>query len=49
LAYSIDNISAIIEMFCRAVLDSLAYLWNFGEEMDPFLLILSKIALEEDE
>ena len=31
-------------MFCRAVLDSLAYLWNFGEEMDPFLLILSKIA-----
>lgn len=30
-------------MFCRAVLDSLAYLWNFGEEMDPFLLILSKI------
>ena len=31
-------------MFGRDVLDSLAYLWNFGEEMDPFLLILSKIA-----
>ena len=44
LAYSIGSISAIIGMFGRAVLDSLAYLWNFGEEMDPFLLILSKIA-----
>ena len=44
LTYSIGNISAIIGMFGRAVLDSLAYLWNFGEEMDPFLLSLSKIA-----
>ena len=44
LAYSINSISSIIWLFDDATLDSIFYLFSYGDRLDPFFLIPSKIA-----